>query len=146
MASRPPPPSHLPPPRHESRTQTSPYQASTEVDQAIARRRAELRRLQAKSSGSRPLPPIAAGATKTTPGWTPQDRNTGTPIFAPSVRNTPSTAAVARRLDNSYGPPVVSCIKVYSMYRKEDEAIEWLLMVVCCLIMSNDANFVFTYL
>ena len=94
MASRPPPPSHIPPPHRQQQQ----HQTTAEVDEAIARRRAELRRLQAKSNAARPL--LGTGSTPTGFGQT-------TPVIAPSARDTPSTAAVARRLDNSYGPHVV---------------------------------------
>lgn len=60
--------------------------------------------MQAKSNAARPL--LGTGSTPT--GFTPQGRpGQTTPVIAPSARDTPSTAAVARRLDNSYGPHVV---------------------------------------
>ena len=50
----------------------------------------------------------SGGVSTGTPGLTPQSRfGQTTPVLAPSARDTPSTAAVARRLDNSYGPPPV---------------------------------------
>lgn len=121
-AHNPPPPSssRLPPPRYQptnttaaAASQQQHAAATNEVDSAIARRRAELRRLQERRG--RDPPAYASGWNGG--GATPHHTSGGgvssissngsmTPL-APSTRDTPSTAAIARRLDNSYGPPVM---------------------------------------
>lgn len=111
-AHPPPPSSRLPPPRYQPSNNNAPssaaqqqHAATTEVDSAIAQRRAELRRLQERRGRPAPPPAYAAGRNGGVGGGTTPQNSSMTPI-APSTRDTPSTAAIARRLDNSYGPPV----------------------------------------